>query len=256
MPTISTIIITKNEEKHIKDCIETVLWTDEIIVVDSGSTDRTQNICKEYFPKVKLYITDWPGYGNQKNRALGYASSDWILSLDADERITPELKTEILQAITDNSNYIAYQIPRTPYFYNRPIYYAFNSRKDTPTRLARKGLCKFTDAIIHETLLANGKIKKLKNSLKHFTCDNLEESINKINNYSSLGAINLGRDHKKVSIVKAITHSIWLFVKVYFLRLGFLEGWPGFLIALNHAEVNFYKYAKALEKNYIKTWEC
>ena len=255
MPTISTIIITKNEEQHIQDCIETALWTDEIIVLDSGSSDRTQEICKEYVPKVKLYVTDWPGYGKQKNRALELANSDWILSIDADERITPELQAEILQVISSNSDCVAYQIPRVTYFYNRPMRYCFRSISDAPTRMIKKGEGRFTDATIHETLLASGKIKKLKSSLKHFSCDNLADVINKINSYSTLGALNLKQAQKKVNFAQVLAHAGWTFIKIYFLRLGFLDGWPGFLTSLSHAEGSFYKYAKLLEKNYIKTRE-
>lgn len=249
MPTISATIITKNESRHIGSCIEALLWADEIIILDCGSTDGTQDICKKYGPKVKLHETDWPGFGKQKNRALDLATSDWILSIDADEIITPELKAEILSATTNN-DYIAYQIPRLTYFYNRPIRHCFKSDRDAPIRLAKNGRCRFSEDIVHEKMIVDGKIKKIKNELHHFSYYNLEGSINKINSYSTLNALKLSQTQKRTNAFQVLAHAIWTFIKIYFLNLGFLDGWPGFLIAFSNSEGTFYKYAKLLEKNH------
>lgn len=247
MPTIAAIIITKNEQQCIQECIESIIWVDEIIVLDSGSTDHTTDICKKYAPRLKLYETDWPGFGAQKNRALDLATTDWVLSIDADEKVTAELKDEILQAL-NNKDCIAYQIPRLTYFYKHPIKYCFNNKQDAPVRLAKKDCCRFSDDLIHEKLMVNGKTKKLKNNLHHYSYRNLEETINKINNYSTLGAIQLYQTQRKTNPLLALAHASWIFIKIYFLRLGFLDGWPGFIVALSNFEGTFYKYAKLLEK--------
>jgi glycosyltransferase involved in cell wall biosynthesis len=247
MPTISTIIITKNEEQNIAACLESVLWTDEVIVLDSGSADNTLNICKKYAPKVRVHATDWPGFGKQKNRALAFAASAWILSIDADERVTSELKQEILQKL-NNTNYVAYKIPRLTYFLDKPIKYCFGNNTDAPIRLAKKDCGKFSDDIIHEKLVVNGATDKLQNKLQHFSFGSIEELINKINHYSTLGAIKLHDTKKKTSYAKAFAHAFWIFSKIYFLKLGFLDGWPGFIIAFSNFEGVFYRYAKLLEK--------
>lgn len=248
MPTISTIIITKNEAQNIVACIESVLWTDEIIVLDCGSTDQTQNICKKYAPKVKIYETDWPGFGKQKNRALALATSDWVLSIDADERITPELKQEISKKLT-LSNYVAYKIPRLNHFLGKPIKHCFGNNSDAPIRLIKKDCGKFSDDIIHEKIITNGAIGKLQNKMQHFSFNNIEEIINKINNYSTLGATKLYDAKRKTSYLKAFAHASWAFVKIYFLKLGFLDGWIGFIVAFSNFEGVFYRYAKLLRKN-------
>ena len=247
MPTISTIIITKNEEENIEACLESVLWTDEIIVLDSGSTDNTLTICKKYAPKVRVYAADWPGFGKQKNRALAFATSTWILSVDADERVTPELQQEILQKL-DNANCVAYNIPRLTYFLDKPIKYCFGNKSDAPLRLVKKDYGKFSDDIVHERLIVNGAVGKLQNKLQHFSFGSIEELINKINSYSTLGAIKLHATKKKTSYAKAVAHAFWRFIKIYFLKLGFLDGWPGFIIAFSGFEEVFYRYAKLLER--------
>ncbi|MEI8054875.1 MAG: glycosyltransferase family 2 protein [bacterium] len=251
MQTISTIVITKNEEQNIAACLESALWTDEIIVLDSGSNDNTLAICKKYTPKVKTYTTDWPGFGKQKNRALALATSTWILSIDADERVTPELKQEILQKL-NNTNYAAYKIPRLNYFLGKQVKYCFNS--DAPVRLIKKDGGKFSDEIIHEKLIVNGETGKLKNKLQHFSFGNIEELINKINSYSTLGATKLHDTKKKTSYAKAFAHASWIFIKIYFLKLGLLDGWLGFIIAFSNFEGVFYRYVKLLEKNLRKSY--
>ncbi|CAL7960779.1 (heptosyl)LPS beta-1,4-glucosyltransferase [Gammaproteobacteria bacterium] len=247
MPTISTIIITKNEEQNIAACIESILWTDEIIILDSGSTDNTLAICKKYAPKIKIYTTDWPGFGKQKNRALAFATSAWILSIDADERVTPDLKQEILQKL-NNTNYTAYKIPRLNYFLGKQIKYCFGNNTDAPIRLVKKDCGKFSDDIIHERLIVNGATDRLQNKLQHFSFGSIEELINKINSYSTLGAIKLHDTKKKTSYAKAFAHASWIFIKIYFLKLGFLDGWPGFIIAFSNFEGVFYRYAKLKNK--------
>jgi len=248
MPTISATIITKNEEHNIKDCIESVLWVDEIIVADSGSTDKTKEICKQYAPKVKFYETDWPGFGKQKNRARELATSDWILSIDADERASKELENEIRQAIKSDQS-VAYKISRLSYFKNKPITYCFSRYYEKPIMLTKKNCCTLSDDIVHESFSKiDGKTGELKNIVHHYTYESLEKMINKMNSYSSFNADKLYKKGKRTNISMILIRSLWTFIKIYFLKLVFLNGWPGFLIALANAEGTFYKYAKLLEK--------
>lgn len=249
MSKIAAIIITKNEEQNIAACIKTVLWADEIIVLDCGSVDKTQDICREYLPKVKLYAADWPGFGKQKNRALALTNSLWVLSIDADERITPELKREILQTV-NNASYVAYKIPRLSYFLGSPIRYCYGDKSDAPIRLIKSGFGTFSDDIIHERIvIIGGAVGQLRNKMLHFSFGDIEQLINKINNYSTLGATKLYHEKTKSSYLKAISHASWAFIKIYFLHRGFLDGWPGFIIAFNNFAEVFYKYAKLFRKN-------
>ena len=247
MPTISAIIIAKNEARDIQACIKSVLWMDEIIVVDNGSTDETQNICKKYTPKLQFFSTDdWPGFGKQKNRALALANSDWVFSLDADEIVTPELHQEIIIS-TKSNNFNSYKIPRSNYFLGREMKYCLNKKDDAPIRLFKKNHGKFSDDLIHERILIDGNIGCLQHHLLHYPFYDLEELMEKCNSYSSLGAKKLFTKKVKPSISKAIFHSLWIFIRLYILKKGILDGWPGFLIALSGAEGTFYKYAKLRE---------
>lgn len=248
MTTITATIITQDEAADIAACIESVLWMDEIIILDAKSTDGTQDICRKY-DKVKLIETDWPGFGKQKNRALELATSDWIFSIDADERITPELKAEIIKTINaTNNDYVAYKIPRLNYFSGKVLYHCANKKGDNPIRLIKKNCGNFNDAAVHESIIVNGKTGLLKNHLLHFSYKNLEELITKINSYSTLGAETLSATKAQPHIIKIFGHAFWSFIKIYFIKLGFLDGWPGFLFAFSNFESTFYRYAKLREK--------
>lgn len=247
MPTITATIITKNAAADIQACLESLLWVDTIIVLDSGSTDNTLEICRKFSPKVKCSETDWPGFGQQKNRALAQATTDWILSIDADEKITPELQQEILSKIA-NTDCVAFKIPRLTYFLGRALRHCFNPHGDTPLRLIKNGFGKFTDEIVHEQLIANGKTGVLDNFLLHYPFKGCTDLLNKANFYSTLGAAKLAAKQVHSGIAKTLGHAIWTFVRLYFLKLGFLDGWPGFLIAVSGAEGAFYRYAKLMEQ--------
>jgi glycosyltransferase involved in cell wall biosynthesis len=245
--SITAIIMTKNEAHDIAACIESVLWMDRVIVLDSGSTDGTQDICKKY--AVQLVEAPWLGsFGKQKNQALVLATTDWVFSLDADERITEPLKQEVLQIINGNPECTAYKIPRQNFFLNKKIKHCWNTKSDMPIKLLRRGMAKFDDALVHENVIAAEPIGKLTNALLHYPVRDLEEMLNKTNFYSTLGATKLAQKDIKSSIMKTLGHGIWAFIRIYILKLGFLDGWPGFLIALANFEGTFYRYAKLLEK--------
>lgn len=246
MPTISASIMTKNEAHDIAACIESVLFMDEIIVLDSGSTDGTQDICRKY-PKVKLIETDWPGFGEQSNRCIEYANSEWCLLLDADERVTENLKNEITKVLQNPADYVAYKTPRLNFFSDRAMVHCLSPKGDQPTRLIKKGFAHYEN-IIHPKVTISGKVGVLQNYLLHYPLANLEEMIYKTNSYSSISAEKLFSENVKSGIAKTLIHSFWTFFKFYFLKGGCLDGWPGFLLAIGNAEGTFYRYAKLMEK--------
>ncbi len=241
MKSISVIIITLNESSKIEACLDSVKWTDEIIVIDSGSTDNTVEICKKYTDKV--YETDWPGFGPQKNRALSYASCDWVLSIDADEVVTPELKEEIQSALL-NETFEIYDIPRLSSFCGRDLHYG-GWRPDYVTRLFKNGSASFSNDLVHERLVFETKKGKLKESLTHTSIDDLDSMLSKINAYSTAGTQRIVDKGKQVGLFSALSHGFWIFFRTYFLRLGFLDGKEGFIMAVSAGENTYYRYLKA-----------
>jgi glycosyltransferase involved in cell wall biosynthesis len=238
---LSVIVITKNEAHDIADCLSSVAWADEIVVVDSGSEDDTVSICEKLGAKV--IITDtWPGFGPQKNRALSYATKDWVLSIDADERVTPELQTEIKQAVANNAD-ASYRMPRSSSYCGQFIKYSGWS-PDYVTRLFKRGYGKFSDDLVHERLITEHPTLTLKSALLHISYTNLEEVLDKINRYSSAGAAMSLAHGKSASLGTAILHGTWAFIRTYFIRLGFLDGKMGFILAVSNAENTYYRYLK------------
>ena len=239
---LSVIIITKNEALNIRACLESVKWADEIIVVDSGSTDGTAAICREFTPHV--YSHDWPGFGAQKNRALGYAGKDWVLSLDADERITPELRAEIRSAMNEGRE-DAYEIPRLSSFFGRFIQHS-GWRPDHVTRLFKRGAGRFSDDLVHERVIVTGSTGRLRQSILHESLRDAEELLSKINHYSTASALMLHQKNCTASLKKAVAHALWAFLRSYILRAGFLDGREGFMLAVSTAEGAYYRYVKLM----------
>ena len=238
---LSVVIITKNEAHAIMDCLRSVAWATEIIVVDSGSTDETVNICNKFGAKVTI-TEHWPGFGRQKNLALSLATQPWVLSLDADERVTPELQEEFKQLITANAN-ASYRMPRRSSYCGQFINHSGWS-PDYVTRLFKRGHGRFSDALVHERLLPEHSTLTLKSALLHISYINLEEVLDKVNRYSTDGAamsLSLG---KSATLGKAVRHGIWAFIRTYFIRLGFLDGKMGFILAISNAETTYYRYLK------------
>ncbi|MGB6977450.1 MAG: glycosyltransferase family 2 protein [Gammaproteobacteria bacterium] len=242
MNTLSVIIITRNEAADIRYCLESVKWANEIIVLDSGSSDQTVAICREYTAKV--FSTDWPGYGIQKNRALQYATSEWVLSLDADERVSDDLRHQIQTAITQNTS-DAYAIPFQSRFCGQVIKWgAWRSEKHV--RLFKRSQGKFSDAIVHEKLLINGQIGQLTAPILHDSYKNFEEVLEKMNCYSTYGAELRLQQGNRGGLTIALLHGIWAFIKSYCLQLGFLDGKMGFILAISIAEGSYYRYLKLM----------
>lgn len=243
MASLSVIIITKNEALNIRACLESVAWADEIIVVDSGSTDDTVAICREFTTHV--YNHDWPGFGAQKNRALGYASKDWVLSLDADERITPDLRREIEAVLGAANTVAAYRIPRLSSYCGRFMRHS-GWYPDRIVRLFKRTAAHFSDDLVHERLLVEGPIGQLDGELLHYAFADAEEVLQKINHYSSAGAAMLHRRDKSATLPGAVLRGLWSFIRTYILRAGFLDGREGFMLAVANAEGTYYRYLKLL----------
>lgn len=248
MTSLSVIIITKNEAKNITACLESVKFADEIIVLDSGSTDETVQICLRYTQAV--FQVDWPGYGEQKNRAIQKCNKDWVFSIDADEVVSQELAKAIQKVISMDNSFNAYSIRRKSTYCHQFMYHG-DWRNDYSIRLFRRKEAKFKALPVHEELIVNGKIGVLKEPLLHYSFTNLEEVLNKLNHYSTLGAEYKQSQGKKSSLFKAITHSAWTFLRGYLLRGGFLDGKKGFMLAVSNAEGCYYRYLKLmlLEEN-------
>ncbi len=246
MPSLSVIIITKNEAADIRACLESVAWADEVVVVDSGSSDDTVAIAREFTAQV--HVHDWPGFGPQKNRALAYATGDWVLSLDADERITPELRREIEAVLADAHAADAYDLPRLSNYCGRFMRHS-GWYPDYVTRLFRRGTVRFSDDLVHERLLVAGTPERLHGLMLHYAFDNLEEVLRKVDQYSTAGAQKMQQQGRRATLSGAVLRGWWSFMRTYFLRLGFLDGREGFMLAVSNAEGTYYRYLKLMLLN-------
>ena len=241
--SLSVIVIARNEAHAIRACLESVAWADEIIVVDSGSTDDTPDICRACGAKV--YSMDWPGFGPQKNRALDLANCDWVLSLDADERVSTELRQELQAAMAAPGGFAAFRMPRLSSYCGRFMRHS-GWWPDHVTRLFKRGSARFSDDLVHERLVAEGPTGTLQHPLLHETYLNLEEVLDKVNTYSTAGARMLQQKGRKATLSSAVLHGLWAFVRTYFLRRGFLDGQEGFMLAFSNAEATYYRYLKRM----------
>lgn len=239
--TLSVIIIARNEARHIQACLESVAFADEWVVVDSASTDHTARLARDWGAHV-VTTTDWPGFGPQKNRALDLATGDWVLSIDADERVTPELAAEI-QATLKAPRFDAYEVPRLSSFCGKPIRHS-GWWPDHVLRLFRRGTARFTDAAVHERVQPTGPVGRLEAHFTHQAYDNLDALLVKINRYSTDAAAMMHARGKTTSIAGAIGHGFWTFVRIYLIRRGFLDGRHGVVLAVAAAAGSFFRYAK------------
>ena len=242
--SLSVVVITKNEAATIRRCLESVAWADEIVVLDSGSSDDTVAICRQLGAQAHV-ATDWPGFGAQKNRALARASSDWVLSLDADEWVSAGLRAEIEAAMAALGPHAAFKMPRLSSYCGRFLRHS-HWWPDYVTRLFRRGKARFSEDLVHERLLVEGSTGALRQPLLHEAFEDLEEVLRKVNDYSSAGAAMLRRRGKSASLADAVLHGGWTFVRTYFLRAGFLDGRAGFMLAVSNAEGAYYRYLKLM----------
>ncbi len=244
MEKVSVTIITLNEQDRIGDCLESVGWADEIIVSDSGSTDGTVDICRRFGAKV--YNDDWLGYGRQKNLCQDRAVNPWILNIDADERVGEGLKEEIFDVLKKGGGHAGYYIPRKNFFGGRWIKRC-GWYPDYNLRLYRKELGRFSERPVHEAVNVKGSCGYLKNHLEHYTYRDVSDYIKRMDRYSTLAAREMFDRGKDAGPLDLFLRPQLTFLKMYILRLGFLEGMDGLLISSLYASYTFTKYAKLYE---------
>jgi glycosyltransferase involved in cell wall biosynthesis len=253
MPLVSVYIIAYNEAEKVRTTIESARWADEIIVVDSWSTDGTPDIATAMGARVVQ--VDFKGFGDLRNQALAACSHEWIFSLDADERCTPEAAAEIKAIIHSPDALDAYWTPRRNFFMGKWIKHSGWYPNYRQPQLFRKGKMRYDNKPVHEGFeLINGArpVGNMHHAIWQFPFKNMAEVMHKANRYSSLGAEKI--KHKNISMGSALSHGLWSFVKHYVFKLGFLDGWAGFVIALGNFEGTFYRYVKALEVQKGAQW--
>lgn len=245
MSSVSVIVITHNEEGNIRECLESVRWADEIIVVDSYSTDKTVAYARNYTRKI--FKHQWEGFGKTKNFALSKAKGEWVLSLDADERVTPELAREIQQIVRRNDSvYSAYSAPRKAFFLGRWIKHC-GWYPGRVVRLFKRSAAHFTEAQVHESVRVSGSIGQLNNDILHFTDPNIYHYFEKYNRYTSLAAKDMAALGDRFSLSQLLFRPAWTFFRMYILRAGFLDGIEGLILCTFSASYVFTKYAKLWE---------
>jgi glycosyltransferase involved in cell wall biosynthesis len=241
---LSAIVITMNNERTLRRCLESLRWADEIVVVDSGSTDSTHDICRELGAQVHV-TADWPGYGPQKNRALDRATGDWVISVDSDEWIRPELRDEIQRTVATPTSLPAYAMPRRSSFCGRYMRHS-GWWPDYVVRLFRREAGRFTDDHTHERLVVNGRVGRLREPLMHEAITDLEQMLAKMNAYSASSARMKSQQGKRATLLTAVLHGAWTFFRTYVVRRGFLDGREGFILAIANAEGSYYRYVKLM----------
>jgi glycosyltransferase involved in cell wall biosynthesis len=258
-PSLSVILITHNEAANIAACLESVAFADEWIVVDSGSTDATCEIARAFGANV-VVAGDWPGFGAQKNRALALARGRWVFSIDADERVTPELAASIRQVVADHlptdasgnaasparGKLAGHEISRLSNFCGQWMRHG-DWYPDRVLRLFRREAGRFSDDRVHERLIvdaAAGGIGRLHGELLHHSMPSLDAALDKMNRYSSGRALDKTAAGARGGLATALAHAAWAFVRCYLLRRGFLDGRLGFVLAVYVAEGTYYRYLK------------
>jgi glycosyltransferase involved in cell wall biosynthesis len=242
-PTLTVCIAAKNEAANIADCVASARFADEVLVLDSGSTDGTADIARAAGATVA--ITDWPGYGPQQNRGIDMARGDWVFSLDADERISAELAAEI-RATLAAPDCDGYDVPRRSLFVTRFMRHS-GWWPDRTRRLVRRGKGRFTTHEIHANLKVDGSVGHLRAPIIHYSYRDLASVLEKMNRYSSGSARDLHAQGRHGSLGSAIAHGLWAFVRTYVFKLGVLDGAEGFMVAVVNAETSYYKHLKLAE---------
>jgi glycosyltransferase involved in cell wall biosynthesis len=251
MQKISAYILTYNEADKIEAAVSSLLWADEIVVVDSFSTDRTAEIATALGARVVQVA--FQGFGDLRNKALAACAHPWIFSLDADERCTAEVRDEILSLLAGEPPCEVYRVPRRSFMMGRWIKGSGWYPNFRQPQLFKQGAIRYTLEPVHEgyEVLSEKPVGTLKNAVWQFPYRNLEEVIRKMNRYSTLGSPKLA--HKRVSMAGALGHGLWAFIKHYIFKRGFVDGWAGFVIAFGNFEGTFYRYAKRYEET--QDWE-
>jgi len=241
-PRLSVILITHNEAGNVAACLASVAFADEWIVVDSGSTDGTVDIARGMGATV-VAAPDWPGFGVQKNRALALATGAFVFSIDADERVTPELAASIRAALAGESGDAGYELSRLSNFCGQWMRHG-DWYPDRVLRLFKREAGRFSNDLVHERLIVEGRIGRLSGELLHHSMPTLESALDKMNRYSSGRAVDKVAAGARGGLGSALLHGLWAFLRCYILHRGFLDGRLGFVLAVYVAENTYYRYLK------------
>jgi glycosyltransferase involved in cell wall biosynthesis len=240
--SLTVVIVAKNEETNIAQCIASASFADEVLVLDSRSSDATVRLARE--AGARVVEADWPGYGPQVARGFSLASGAWVLSLDADERISETLRAEVMNAIRGGAH-DGWRIPRVSEFCGRFIQHS-GWRPDYTLRLGRRAKSDFTDHFLHAHMTVNGSVGELHNPLIHFSYPNLHDVLEKLDRYSTGHARDMHARGKAGGVWRGVLHGLFAFVRTYFVRLGVLDGRHGLMLAIYNAEYTYYKYVKLM----------
>ncbi len=245
MVKLSVVLITKNEAQNISRCLKSVDWADEIVVLDTGSGDSTVDICTS--AGCKVFQSEWLGYGRSKALAVTKASNNWILSIDADEELSPELAEAIRKTLTTEPEFQAYRIRRCSYYLGKMIRYSGWNR-DFPVRLFDRQFGTFNDKMTHESVIIEGPKGTFTEAMFHYTYPTIQSHIDKMQRYSELGAEALFQKSVRHAILFAVLSGWYKFFRMYILQAGFLDGKIGFVLAKNSAFGVYLKYLKLWQK--------
>ncbi len=242
-PTLACVVITKNEERNIADCLASVRWADDIIVVDAESHDRTVDLARE--GGARVFVRPWPGFGPQKNFGMAQASSEWVLIIDADERVPEALRTEILSRIHhwEEGAPVAYEIPRRNFFYGGWVRHA-GVYPDYQIRLFRRGSAHYNDVLVHENLMVHGSRGRLSEPFEHLTERCIQDHFKKFGLYTTLAAQEKGKTVHAVHTQDLLFRPLVVFLKSYALKQGFRDGVRGLIVCVFASMYTFVKYAK------------
>ncbi len=244
MTRLSVTVIAWNEEERLRACLDSVSWADEIVVTDAESSDKTVQLAREFTDRV--WVRPWPGFAIQKNFALDQATGDWILSLDADERVSPELAERLKAIVAADGPADGYLIPRRNMFWGAWVRHG-GFYPDYQLRLFRRGAGRFVENAVHESVRVTGRVDTLSEALLHHSYRDLEDFVRRSNRYSTLAAQDWLRRGRRVGVLGLLMKPLGRFFSMYILKRGFLDGWRGLVLAVLYAEYVFLRMAKAWE---------
>jgi glycosyltransferase involved in cell wall biosynthesis len=239
-PKLTVLIAARNEAHQIANCVRSAAFADEVIVLDSSSSDDTAAVARA--AGAKVHVTDWPGYGKQQQRGIALAAGEWVLSLDADERISETLAREIRAAI-ERPAAEGYRLPRHSSFCGQFIEHS-GWRPDYTLRLARRDKAGFTDHLLHAHMTVEGTMVDLRNPIVHYSYRDMDDVLDKLNRYSRGAALDAEARGKRSSLLRALASGLWAFMRTYLIRLGFLDGKMGLVLAIYIAQTTYYKYLR------------
>ncbi len=248
---VSAILHTFNEIENIEDCIRSVDWADEIYLVDSFSTDGTVELIRQQFPRVRLEQREYLGAASQKNYAIDRASHDWIFVIDADERVTPKLREELLRTVDRKLAFWAYSVGRLNFMLGKKVRFS-GLQRDRVTRLFHRGHARYPNKRVHADLLVDGETGRLNEKMDHFYIRSFDHMIAKMTRYASWGAAQMYIDGKTTGLWGIVSHTVGRFVRDYLFNLGFLDGSRGLISVGMHVYYTFWKYAKLWELTQLK----